>query len=193
MVVVGNSTVLVDPGSERYTARTFSPQRYESKVLNSYGHPVPLVAGQLQRVGAEARAEILRAEFSDEADLLEMDIRSAYEVEGLKSLVRTFQYDRRRQGKFSVTDRVEFAAPASFGTALITGGACEQLEDGRLRVQNGNETVLIEIDTAGEPYTGNIEPIDEQTQTKVTRIGINLTNPVSTAKVLMSIEPVQAD
>ncbi len=36
-----------DPGSETYTARTFSSRRYDGELLNSHGHPVPVVAGQV--------------------------------------------------------------------------------------------------------------------------------------------------
>jgi hypothetical protein len=59
VVAVAGDTPLLDPGSEVYTARTFSARRYESQVLNSYGHPVPLVAGQLQRTGRKAEARVL--------------------------------------------------------------------------------------------------------------------------------------
>ncbi|MDB6028847.1 MAG: hypothetical protein JWM68_5070, partial [Verrucomicrobiales bacterium] len=52
--------VLVDPGSEVYTGRTFSSNRYESDVLNSFGHDVPVVAGKLQSAGAKHRAIVLR-------------------------------------------------------------------------------------------------------------------------------------
>ncbi|MGB2807048.1 MAG: hypothetical protein WBC22_04885, partial [Sedimentisphaerales bacterium] len=55
IVVLGDKPLLLDPGGEVYTARTFSGQRYESNVLNSFGHPVPIVAGKLQRTGSRAR------------------------------------------------------------------------------------------------------------------------------------------
>jgi len=56
VVVLGDKPLLLDPGSEVYTARTFSSHRYESKVLNSFGHPVPVIAGKLQQTGGQARA-----------------------------------------------------------------------------------------------------------------------------------------
>ncbi|MGE9293073.1 MAG: heparinase II/III domain-containing protein, partial [Puniceicoccales bacterium] len=46
--------VITDPGGEAYTAATFGPKRYESPMLNSIGHPVPVIAGQLQ--GSERTA-----------------------------------------------------------------------------------------------------------------------------------------
>ena len=190
VVAVGDQAVLLDPGRERYTARTFSPKRYESNVLNSFGHPVPMVAGQLQREGSKARAEILKTEFTDQADMLEMEIRSAYPVEGLKSLVRTFVYSRQGQGLLTVTDKVELTSPQSFGAALITGGTCKQMDDGSLIVQRGREAVKVTIHTGGEPFKINIEPIKEDTPVKPTRIGVNLTKPVTTARITVRIEPI---
>src|ERR1019366_1830240 len=57
-VVAGNEMVVCDPGGEVYTKRTFGPHRYESKVLSSFGHAVPVIGGQLQRTGAAARGVI---------------------------------------------------------------------------------------------------------------------------------------
>jgi len=77
VVALGQSTPLVDPGSETYTRRTFSPRRYESGVLNSFGHPVPRVAGQLQETGAKAAARVLKTDFTDAADTLVLDLSAA--------------------------------------------------------------------------------------------------------------------
>ena len=84
IVVVGKTPVLLDLGSEVYTSRTFSPKRYESKVLNSYGHPMPLVSGKLQSTGSKARGQVLKAEFTESVDTLQLDITSAYAVKELK-------------------------------------------------------------------------------------------------------------
>jgi len=78
MVVSGRSMIVCDPGAEVYTARTFSARRYDSDVLSSFGHPVPVVAGQLQRTGADARARVLRTEFGEAQDVLALDLRAAY-------------------------------------------------------------------------------------------------------------------
>ena len=59
-VVAGKAMVVCDPGGEIYTARTFSARRYDSKVLNSYDHAVPVIGGQLQRTGADAQAAAAR-------------------------------------------------------------------------------------------------------------------------------------
>ncbi|MCA9448501.1 MAG: heparinase II/III family protein, partial [Candidatus Omnitrophica bacterium] len=117
-VTFGGKTFLVDPGSEVYTKRTFSSRRYESDVLNSYGHPVPIVAGQLQKLGREAQGVVLQSDFTPERDTLSIDLTSAYGAPTLEKLVRTFIYDRTGDGTFTIRDTVRFKEPTEFGTAL---------------------------------------------------------------------------
>jgi hypothetical protein len=71
--------VICDPGGEVYTARTFGARRYDSAVLSSYGHAVPVIAGRYSagRRGGSCR---IRADFREEEDTLVLDLRSAYPV-----------------------------------------------------------------------------------------------------------------
>ena len=108
-----------DPGGETYTRRTFSKERYVSKVLNSYGHPVPVVGGKLQKTGRAAAAKVLRTEFADEKDVVEFDYAAAYDVPALKSLVRTMTFDRANV-TITITDRVAFSEPTAFEVPVIT-------------------------------------------------------------------------
>ena len=108
-----------DPGGEIYTRRTFSRDRYVSKVLNSYGHPVPVVGGKLQSAGRRAAARVLRADFTPDRDVLELDLTAAYAVPALTSLVRTFTFDRAKMA-FTVSDHVTCSAPTAFEVPTIT-------------------------------------------------------------------------
>jgi pimeloyl-ACP methyl ester carboxylesterase len=190
VVVLGKRAVLLDPGPEVYTARTFSSHRYDSKLLNSFGHSVPLVAGKLQREGALARAEVLQADFSDQTDTLKLDIGSAYPCRELKTLTRTFVYSRGDAGALAVTDRVEFTTPQTFGTALITRGSWQRQPDGSLAIHDASEAVRVEIDTVGAEYTVDAEAIHEDAPVQPTRIGINLVKPVTTAAITVRITPL---
>lgn len=124
-IVVDGRALIVDPGLEIYSFRTFSAQRYESQLLNSYGHPVPRVAGQLQEVGAEWQTNTILTEFTDETDRVVFDLRRAYDVPTLRLLEREFIFDRRGDGSVTIIDRVEFSEPADFESALISFGECE--------------------------------------------------------------------
>ena len=108
-----------DPGGEVYTRRTFSKDRYVSKMLNSYGHPVPVVGGRLQKGGRTAAAKVLKTEFTDAKDEIALDYTSAYAVPALKSLVRTMTFDRSN-ARITITDAVAFSAPTSFEVPVIT-------------------------------------------------------------------------
>lgn len=189
VVVVGNQPVLLDPGRETYTARTFSSKRYESKLLNSYGHPVPVVGGHLQKAGAASRAVVLHREFADAADSVTYDLRSAYPCPELEQLERGFRYFRAGSGSLTVTDRVRFSKPQTFGTALITLGTWQRSDDGKIIVRDAGKAVRIEIQATGGEIRINSEKLDEDPAVKPTRIGINFIQPVTEAAITMKIVP----
>ena len=87
-VMIDDRELLVDPGAEIYTARTFSRHRYEGDLLNSFGHPVPVVAGQLQPpgadeytkgIGTDIRARVVATCFSELEDRVTLDLRKAHD------------------------------------------------------------------------------------------------------------------
>jgi hypothetical protein len=189
VVVVENKPSLLDPGKGTYTAETFGPNRYDSKLLNSYGHPVPVVGGHLQRTGADARAVVLLKEFTDAADSVTYDLSSAYPCSELKQLERSFRYSRDGSGSLTVTDRVQFTEPQTFGTALITLGTWQRGDDGKIIVRDGNHAVRVEIQADGGEIRISSEELDEDPAVKPTRIGINFIQPVTDATITMKIVP----
>ncbi|MEX1113818.1 MAG: heparinase II/III family protein [Akkermansiaceae bacterium] len=189
VVVVGNKPVLLDPGKGTYTAETFGSKRYDSKLLNSYGHPVPVVGGQLQRTGADARAVVLRKDFTDAADSVTYDLSSAYPCPELKQLERSFRYSRDGSGSLTVTDRVQFTKPQTFGTALITLGKWQLSDDGKIIVRDGEKSVRIEIQATGGEIRIDSEKLDEDKLVMPTRIGINFNQPVADATITLKILP----
>ncbi len=190
-VVAGSSMVICDPGGEVYTARTFSAHRYDSKVINSYGHAVPVVAGQLQRTGKDAKAAVLRTDFQDGRDTLALDIRSAYAVPQLKKLERTFTFRRAEPASLTVRDRVRFTEPESFEEALITWGTCRKVSRDELEITDDKGAVGVKIDSGGLPFNIHDEIINENVPTpkKPRRIGIGLAHPVKDATITLRITP----
>ncbi len=191
VVVLGDKPLLLDPGGEIYTARTFSSRRYESNVLNSFGHPVPVVAGKLQQTGRQARGRVLRQTFTDSADTLVLDISSAYDVPELKKLERKFVYSRLGSGSLSVTDEVTFSRPCDFATALITFSQWKQLSPSSLMFYDSGEALRVDIKVTGAGFEIRPETIQENLsgRKKPTRLGINLKGPVTRALVSIIITP----
>lgn len=191
-VVDGTNMVICDPGGEIYTARTFSSRRYESKVLNSFGHAVPIVADQLQRHGLDARAVVLATNFTTSADGIVFDLRSAYSVRDLQKLQRTFVYRRGNTPCLEVRDEVNFSQPENFESALITWGRIQRLAADKLTISDGSGAVRVQIDTGGIPFHLRQETIDENTENKrkPVHLGIVLDNKVPGADVTLRIWPL---
>jgi len=189
VVVSGKTLPLLDPGGEVYTRRTFSSQRYVSGVLNSFGHPVPRVAGKLQRTGRSAAGKVLKTDFTDRTDTLVLDISSAYDVKPLKKLRRTFVFSREGTGSLTVTDEVEFSSPQTFGNALITFSKWKRAGDDRLVVGEGSEAVNVRIAAAGEQFRLEAEEIKEDlSRGRIpVRLGIDLVEPVTKATITLTI------
>jgi hypothetical protein len=191
VVVLGDRPLLLDPGGEVYTARTFSGRRYESNVLNSFGHPVPIVAGKLQRTGSRARGRVLSKSFTDSADTLVLDISSAYNVPELKKLERKFVYSRLGSGSLQVTDEVAFSQPCEFGTALITFSDWKQISPSALIIYDSGKALRVEITVAGADFEIRPETIKEDVSARKqpTRLGINLKGTVNGALITLKITP----
>jgi hypothetical protein len=193
VVALNKSTPIVDPGPENYTSRTFGPHRYDSNVLNSFGHSVPRVADKLQVPGAKAHAKILKTEFTDAADTLAMDISSAYAVKSLTKLERTFIFSREGAGKLTVTDEVEFSEAEPFGTALITLAKWKQLGPNRLQLGEGADAVQVELIVEGGEIRIDPQEIKEDTpdHSVPIRLGLEMTKPVKKAMITTVITPAK--
>ncbi len=192
VVALGGKTPLVDPGSEVYTARTFSGRRYESKVLNSFGHPVPRVAGRLQQTGRQAAANVVKTEFTDKTDTLVLDITAAYDVKELKRLRRTFVFSREGRGSLTVTDEVEFTSPQTFETALVTFDESKAGPGDTVLVGDGAEAVKVGIAVTGaklSPIRSEAIREDLPGRRIPTRLGIELAEPVTRASIRLTITP----
>jgi len=191
-VVLGRNMVICDPGGEVYTRRTFSSHRYDSKLLNSYGHDVPIIAGQLQRAGAAAHGEILETNFTDTSDTFKLDITSAYSVPSLEKLQRTFTFNRGKAPSLVVSDTVKFSAPEPFETALISWGETKEIDPNTLEITDHDSTVRITIDTQGHPFKWSQDLIDEDADTKrkPSHIGIKILDKIAEAVITLKIAPV---
>ena len=192
VVVLGDSPLLLDPGAEVYTSRTFSRRRYDSNVLNSFGHPVPRVAGKLQQPGEKYLAKVLSHKFTDDVDTLVMDIGKAYDVPEMKKLTRTFVYSRKDAGSVEIIDEVEFASPQLFETAIITMSKWRKVDDNTLLVHDDKECVGIRLEVQGGDFVIEPQEIKENLTVKTlpTRLAIRFTGPVTTARVSVGITPL---
>ncbi|MDR1280789.1 MAG: heparinase II/III-family protein [Opitutaceae bacterium] len=208
VLVRDGALVLSDLGADTYNRAVFqSGLRYTSGVNNSFGHPVPRVAGKLQRTGKDARAITLRTGFTDARDLWEIDITSAYapDVPELRILTRTFILTRTTGGgRFEIIDRASFSTPQVFGNALILDPRQRHTPDGgnAFRIHRGRQSVRVSwTATAIADITADARPIPlrigsepvtgivPEQPPKGLRLGFDLMEPVTEAELRLVITP----
>jgi hypothetical protein len=185
--------IILDPGNEVYTARTFSSKRYESKALSSWGHPVPLVGGEQQRPGRDAEAKVVETLFRDEADRIVLDITAPYdEIEGVKEVKRTFVYTRSPKVSLRIEDSLKANKPLSFGTALLTYHRWQQTGPKTLLFFSDKEALEVTIESGDKVPVIKADLIDEDMgyRLKPTRVGINLPGEAPQAQMALVIRRV---
>lgn len=198
-VLVDGEELLTDPGAEVYTQRTFSVNRYVSNLLNSFGHPVPVVAGQLQfpdetyhrtGFGRDAYTVLVDTTFTNEIDRVIVEMDRAYKVPHLINLIRAFTYDRTGAGSVEVWDRVVFAKPDTYETALITYADWELQPDGKLRVSANGKAVEVEVFSAqGELEFAHCVIQESSTPT---RLSWRFQAPVLEAAIRIRVTPASS-
>ncbi|MVA26702.1 heparinase II/III family protein (plasmid) [Agrobacterium vitis] len=141
---------LIDIGVETYTAKTFSPQRYEIWTMQSAYHNLPAFAGVMQQDGPECAARDVKTAFEVEEARISLEIAAAYPQE---AALRSYRRSVRliRGSHIEVVDEHDGDKPAVL--SLITCVA-PRAQAGRLILDGLGE---ISVSGAAEPI---IEVID---------------------------------
>jgi hypothetical protein len=184
VVVCNGAALIVDPGMESYTAKSFGPHRYENMYNNSYGHDVPYVGNTLQKLGPDALGQIVSTNFTGDKDTLVMDLTTSYPVPSLQKLTRTYVLDRT-QPSIEITDEASFTEPTAFGSALVTIWDWKEEAPGVFLFSHQNSavraTVTVDHGTIldkAEPIVGFLPLGDPMLYSlKPERLGVNLAEP----------------
>ena len=185
-VISSNSNKLTGDvgGPLFYDEDTFGDQRYDSPLMNSYGHPVPVVNGRLQSDAAtvlrNSAVKIKSKSFSNDADSILFELKGAYAEPYLKSLTRNFVYSRT-SGVVTITDAVNFSMPCTFEDALISKKQWTFTSASSGYFRDGNDTLRVEV-SSDAPFVMNATLLTSYKVT-FTRVGIYLLNSVKAAKV----------
>lgn len=86
IIAADNKQYIADIGVGEYTKDYFGAGRYNCLGCSSKGHSVPIIDNHLQLAGQEYHGRVLKAQDGQ----FVIDISEAYDVDGLKSAVRTF-------------------------------------------------------------------------------------------------------
>jgi len=166
--------VLTDPGAPRYTAKTFSPRRYEILFCRSRGHSVPIINGREQKAGARYHGTLsvegLNARGTKAATI---DMTRAYDDKTLTKLTRHFAL--AEDGTIELTDSYVFRRkPRALEEAFVTYEPVRIARGGRAAViGKGRRTVTLASRNPGGKFAATRlleESKEGRTDRVVTRI-----------------------
>lgn len=188
-VSLGKETLAGDQGGPfSYPGDYFNrgaAEKYKSK--GSYGHPVPVINGVMQKTGRQAQGVVTDKQFTDTKDLFRIDYTSAYALPELSQLVRTFIYDRSGAGSFTVNDEFTAQSPVRFETALTTAAAWKVIDGKHIELTSGDERMIVTIDASGPvEFTSEIIEVNAPAYT---RIGISLKNKADKGYIRQTMCP----
>jgi Heparinase II/III-like protein len=186
---MGGTQPVGEPGGPAfYNAETFSANRFNSKLLNSFGHPVPEIDGQLQLDATTVKVNVITQAFSDAEDRFTMDITKAYAVPALKQAKRTMVHSRAGRGSVEITDEFDIGKGLEIVESLPTHGSWSKVDEKTLLFTLDGEKVQVTIEAPG-PVTISETKVDEY-RNPFTRVEIHV--PLAgSGKVTMRFTPGQ--
>jgi hypothetical protein len=195
VVAYGDFPLLLDPGMENYVADSMNSHRYESMMMNSYGHDVPYVGKTLQKPTVDALGKIVSTNFTDDKDTLVMDLTTSYAVPSLMHLIRTYVFDRKTPS-IEIDDDVHFSRPTDYGSALITISQEKEKGVGAFLVYDKSyaltATVTAEETEPPAQVVNKVEPVtgfNLFASVHPIRMGVNLNHPVTHVRLKTVVVP----
>ena len=186
---LGDVLMAGDPGGPgSYRADTFGPKRLTKyRLLNSFGHPVPEIAGQGQVDATKVRPQVLETAFSPAKDVIRMDLTTAYAQPAVTRVERTCTYERQGAGRVVIADTLAARQPVTFASAFTTRATIEELPDG-LRLTSGKERLRVTV-TASRPVTIIRTVIEELDAPPFTRLAFVLAGEGTDATCTVTCTP----
>lgn len=107
MVYKNKKPIIIDPGCETYTAKTFSPERYTIWTMQSWYHNLPVIGGCMQREGEPYRAENVNCKFREDGFDFSLNVEHAYPKEaGVEVFERDIHAAYGTDGFLEVSDKI---------------------------------------------------------------------------------------
>ncbi|MDB4584521.1 heparinase II/III family protein [Draconibacterium sp.] len=188
----GEDYIAGDIGAPSYIAGAFSD---DNPARSSWGHPVPRIENTLQSKGKEFHGKVTQTNFTKESDKVIMDIKPAYEVPGLSSLIRTTENSKTGAGTISVKDEFTADKPLNFGTAISTFSNYEIIDANTIILTSVKNQVKVKVEIESEGGTIKIvpEPVPVEhlrSGKDAKRIGIEFLEKVQEGSITINYKPV---
>lgn len=142
MVYYDGNPVLIDVGVGTYTAKTFSPNRYDIWTMQSSYHNLPLVNGCMQAAGKEYSAKNVKYKANDSKAVISMDISEAYPEEA-----NVVSWER----KITLNRGKNVAIVEKYQLNKVTGSICLNF----MTVQKPDASIPGKIKITGKKLSGD--------------------------------------
>ncbi len=191
VIYAGGRPAIIDVGVETYTAKTFSPQRYEIWTMQSAFHNCPTIDGAMQSAGRRFSASDVSYHADDRGAELRSNLVAAYPPQAhLERWIRSVRLDRGR-GEIELVDDYALASQAKVITlTLMTPCLVTQHGPGKLSLAG---TLQIAYDATLSPAIEEIKLEDGQLRNvwgeKLYRILLKAENPPQRGKWLTRFSP----
>jgi hypothetical protein len=162
VVYADGAPVLIDVGVETYSAKTFSPRRYEIWTTQSAYHNLPTINGVMQKDGAQYRAERVQYTPSRNDVRFSLDIAPAYPAEAqVERWERTVALHRASNEVELAESYALRAFKEPVKLSLMTPLVPETGRPGevRLRAADGGKSYVLRYDAAKFTATAEEIPI----------------------------------
>jgi len=142
-VLKNDKPVVVDPGVDAYSMRTFSDQRYQIWNIRGSGHNAPVINGHEQQTGKQHAARNVQVSTEGAIERFSADLTACYDAaSGMRLARRTVICDRIAQ-RIVISDIVEGDGPLRIDTNWYT---CEDPHSGRFNLDfSGAEVTVVEF------------------------------------------------
>ncbi|WP_282123118.1 hypothetical protein [Algibacter mikhailovii] len=189
-VVLGKEIMTGDIGAPSYRAGAFSDN---NPARSSWGHPVPRIDDILQSKGRDFKGEITSTEFTEELDKVVMNIKTAYDIPILNTLVRIMENDKSGQGTISITDEFSLSRPVNFGVAIMTISEYEIVDANTVLLKTENQILKAEVfsDDGALVIKDELVPVEHLREGgPAYRIGVDFIDPIAQGSLTVKFTPV---
>jgi hypothetical protein len=160
IVYAGGRPLLIDVGVESYSAKTFSPERYEIWTMQSAFHNLPTINGVMQKEGREFQARQVQFQAGPGSVVFSLDLAGAYPPAArVQTWKRTLTLDR-------VNSQIELAEEYQlqswvkpFSLSLMTPLKASVSESGQIRLVDEEAGRNFTLAYAAEKFQARVEEI----------------------------------
>jgi hypothetical protein len=160
IVYADGRPLLIDVGVESYTAKTFSPQRYEIWTMQSAFHNLPTINGVMQKEGREYQASQVQFQAGPGKVVFSLDLAKAYPTPAqVQSWKRTLTLDREKSQVELAEEYLLHAMVKPFFLTLMTPLKVDVSAAGAIRLVNEGIGKKYVLTYAGDQFSARAEEI----------------------------------